>query len=83
MDDLSDLNKEERDELEGWAAHFEFKYPIVGWLVEEEVLGEELKGGQVEGGEKKKERRKEEVRELKEAMEMNKEINSPTFQPPT
>lgn len=35
MDDLSDLTPEQMTSLDGWAAHFEKKYPCIGQLAPE------------------------------------------------
>ncbi|AGO09884.1 AaceriAAL106Wp [[Ashbya] aceris (nom. inval.)] len=35
VDDLSDLSEQQLEALDGWAAHFEKKYPCIGVLVPE------------------------------------------------
>ncbi|QLL30987.1 hypothetical protein HG536_0A08020 [Torulaspora globosa] len=41
MDDLKDLTAEQREVLDGWAEHFEKKYPCVGTLVPEPGVNEQ------------------------------------------
>ncbi|QLQ81409.1 hypothetical protein HG537_0F01700 [Torulaspora globosa] len=43
MDDLKDLTAEQREILDGWAEHFEKKYPCVGTLVPEPGVNDQSK----------------------------------------
>lgn len=49
LDNLKDLNEEEKEALQGWEERFESKYTIVGRLISVEELGNEK--GEKEGGE--------------------------------
>ena len=44
IDQLHDLNEEEKSSLKGWQEHFANKYVIVGELVENGEAGEEEEG---------------------------------------